>query len=130
MSRLSDEVGVALAKEACPICCKPIDGPILIGRKIGKRYAENVNKMNGQLIGWSKNPCPDCQKLINEGCFFIIGVDGSKTDDPNNPYRSGHIVGISKECEFYKLLSDEVKEHNGIYMDYRDMKKYGFIQES
>lgn len=37
MSRLSDEVGVALVKEACPICCKPIDGSILIGKRFNKK---------------------------------------------------------------------------------------------
>lgn len=130
MSRLSDKVGVALAKEACPICCRPMDGPILIGKKVGKKYAENVNKMNGQLIGWSDKPCPECQKLIDEGCFFIIGVDVEKTEDNNNPYRSGHIVGITKECDFYKQLPDECKKSDAILMDYKVMMKVGLINEA
>ena len=130
MNRLSDEVGIALAKEACPICCKPMDGPILIGNKIGKEYAEKVNAINGQIIGFAAKPCPECQKLIDEGVFFIIGVDISKTDDYSNPYRSGHIVGITKECDFYKEMPDNWKQKDACLMDYKEMIKLGLINEA
>lgn len=130
MSRLSDEVGVALVKEACPICCEPIDGPILIGKQFNKRIAEKVNKLNGQVVGFADKPCPKCQKLIDEGVFFIIGVDMEKTDDYDNPYRSGHIVGITKECDFYKLMPSEWKQKDACLMDYKEMIRLGLINEA
>ena len=30
---MSDDFGIALVKEACPICCKEMDGSIIIGKK-------------------------------------------------------------------------------------------------
>jgi hypothetical protein len=130
MSRSSDEVGIALVKEACPICCKLMDGPIIIGKQFNKKTAKEVNEMNGKVVGFADKPCPECQKLIDEGCFFIIGVDGSKTTDPKNPYRSGHIVGITKECDFYKFLPEDSKKCDAILMDYRDMIKLKLINEA
>lgn len=127
MSKLSDEVGIALAKEACPICCKPMDGPILIGKKIGKQYAKNVNKMNGQLIGWADKPCPECQKHIDNGVFFVIGIDIEKSTDKEGLYRSGHIVGLKSDCDFVKSLTEKQKEHHSIYMDFREMIRCGMI---
>ena len=130
MSKLSDEVGIALVKEACPICCKPIDGPIVIGKQFNKKRAKEINNMNGQVIGFADKPCPECQKLIDEGVFFIIGVNVNKTKDYNNPYRSGHIVGITKECDFYKQMPDEWKEKPACLMDYKEMMKLGLINEA
>lgn len=130
MSRLSDEVGIALVKEVCPICCKPIDGPIVIGKQFNKKRAKEINKMNGKVIGFSNKPCSECQKLINEGVFFIIGVDINKTEDYNNPYRSGHIVGITKECDFYKQMPNEWKQKDACLMNYKEMMKLGLINEA
>ena len=130
MNRLSDEAGVALVKEACPICCKLIDGPIVIGKQFNKKRAKEINKTNRQVIGFSDKPCPECQKLIDEGVFFIIGVDISKTNDYSNPYRSGHIVGITKECDFYKLMPSDWKQKDACLMDYKEMIELGLINEA
>ena len=130
MSDMSDDFGIALVKEACPICCKEMDGPIIIGKERNKKRAREINAMNGKVINFADNPCPECQKLIDEGCFFIIGIDPNKTTDMNNPYRTGHIVGISKECDFYKFLPEESKQFKAIFMDYKEMIKFGLINEA
>lgn len=129
MSRLSDNFGVALVKEACPICCKEVDGPIIIGKNNSKTKAKAINDMHGKVVGFAKEPCPKCKELIDNGCFFIIGIIASKSDDMSNPYRSGHIVGISRESKFYKSLDPGFRKKDAVYMDSQQMLKLGLLKE-
>lgn len=129
MTRLSDTVGIACAKELCPICCKEIDGPILIGNRFSKKRAEQINNLNGKVIGFAKEPCENCKELIDKGCFFVIGIDISKTDDMSNPYRSGHIVGIKRDSNFYRSLDPGFRRKDALYMDYNVMIQIGLIQQ-
>lgn len=122
------DLGLALPKVLCPICCKEMDGPILLGTRFSKKNAEKINSMDRKVIGFNDKPCPDCQKLMDEGCFFIIGIDIEKSE-PNNPYRSGHIVGLKNTSEFVKHLDEKYKERNAIMMDYKEMIKFGMINE-
>ena len=122
------DLGIALPKVLCPICCKEMDGPILLGTKFSKKNAERINSMDRKVIGFNDKPCPDCQKLIDEGCFFIIGVDMEK-GEPNNPYRTGHIVGLKKDYEFVQNILEEYLKHDFCMMDYKDMIKFKMINE-
>lgn len=126
MSRISEDFGLALAKELCPICAKEIDGPIVIGSVMSKKKAQQVNELTGKVIGWTDKPCPECQKFIDDGFFFVIGIDIEKSND-KGLYRSGNIVGIKQDSDFVKSLSDKEKEHHAIYMDYREMIRCGMI---
>lgn len=126
MNNISEDLGVALAKELCPICAKEIDGPILMGTVLSKKNAQKVNEMNGKVIGWSHKPCPECQKHIDSGVFFVIGIDIEKSTE-KGLYRSGHLVGLKSDCDFVKSLSEKEKEHHAIYMDFREMIRYGMI---
>ena len=126
MSKMSEDFGLALAKELCPICAKEIDGPIVIGQVLSKENAQKVNEMNGKVIGWSRKPCPECQKFIDDGIFFVIGIDIEKSDK-EGLYRSGNIVGLKSDCDFVKSLTEEQRKHNAIYMDFREMIRCGII---
>ena len=119
---------VALVKYACPICGKEEDSAIVINSVLTQKAAEQVKQMNGQVVGYSDKPCKECQEWIDKGAFFVIGIDSEKTDNNSNPYRTGHLVGIKKESEFYKHLPDEYKKKDTIYMDYREMKQIGMIK--
>ena len=127
MSTISEDFGLALAKELCPICAKEIDGPILMGTVLSKKNAQKVNEMHGKVIGWSPKPCPECQKHIDNGVFFVIGIDIEKSNDDDGLYRSGNIVGLKSDCDFVKSLSEKQKEHHAIYMDFREMIRCGII---
>ena len=127
MSRISEDFGLALAKELCPICAKEIDGPILMGNVLSKKNAQKVNEMNVKVIGWSPKPCPECQKHIDNGVFFVIGIDIEKSNDDDGLYRSGNIIGLKSDCDFVKSLSEKQKEHHAIYMDFREMIRCGII---
>ena len=126
MSRMSEDFGLALVKELCPICAKEIDGPIIMGNILSKKNAQKINEMRGKVIGWASKPCSECQKHIDNGVFFVIGVDIEKSTD-EGLYRSGHIVGIKSDSDFVKSLNEEERKHNAIYMDFREMIRYGMI---
>lgn len=127
MSRMSEDFGVALAKELCPICAKEMDGPILMGSVLSKKNAQRVNELNGKVIGWSPKPCPECQKHIDAGVFFVVGVDIEKSNDEDELYRTGTIIGLKYDCDFVKSLTEEQRKHNAIYMDFREMIRCGMI---
>ncbi|TXG80324.1 MAG: hypothetical protein E6R13_08330 [Spirochaetes bacterium] len=84
------KLGVALAKELCPVCTKQMDGPILMNTRLTPGEADKVEKFHGQLIGWSKELCPECKEMKEKG-FILIGAVEKKTTDVTNPYRSGNI---------------------------------------
>jgi hypothetical protein len=91
-----DKVGVALAKEACPVCAKSFDGPILMNTRLSGKNAKDVEALHGQIIGFRDAPCDECKELLTKG-FVLIGIEQDKTEDMSNPYRSGHMWCISKE---------------------------------
>ena len=127
---MSDKIGVSLIKYACPICGQAKDelSAIAMNTRLSKKAAEDVEKLNGKIVGFAEKPCKECQSYIDQGAFFIIGVGMEKTGkDTSNPYRSGHLVGIKKESEFYKNLPEEYKKKDALYMDYREMEQLGMI---
>ena len=118
---MKEDLGVALVKTACPICGKMTDDHIILGNVLDSEHAEKINSMNGKCIGYAEKPCEECQNLINEGCFFIIGIDTALTDDYKNPYRSGHLIGIRRDSDFVQGLEDKYKTENAVFMDYKTM---------
>lgn len=119
----------AIVDYCCPICgqINKDASAIIINSKLTKKCADEVEKMSGKVVGFSEKPCKECQSYIDKGAFFIIGINSEKTDDMSNPYRSGHLVGIKKESEFYKHLDSKFKQKDAVFMDYRDMKQLGMI---
>ena len=61
--------------------------------------------MFGRLKGDEEAPkdimhgfCEDCSKVIDQGGVMIVEVaDGEGEKNPKNPYRTGRIVGCSKQ---------------------------------
>lgn len=127
-----DRFGVALVKYACPICGKVNEDATatLINRRLTKHYADKIRELNGQCVGFSDKPCKECQSYIDKGAFFVIGIDGDKTTDMRNPYRSGHLVGISKKSDFYASLPEKCKARPAVFMDYREMMALKMITEN
>ena len=68
----------------------------------GKEYGI---AMLGKLKDDAKAPkdimdgfCDDCKKVIDQGGVMIVEVkDGEGEKNPKNPYRTGRIVGCSKQ---------------------------------
>lgn len=123
------KLGVATVKYACPICgqVKEELSAIVMNTLLTESMAKKVEDMHDQVFGIAEKPCKECQSYIDQGAFFIIGVNSDKTEEMSNPYRSGHLVGIKKTSEFYKNLPDEYKKKDAAFMDYREMQKLGMI---
>ena len=124
------KLGVARVKYACPICgqVKEDLSAIVINSLLTESMAKKVEDMHDKVVGIAEKPCKECQSYIDQGAFFIIGVDSDKTEETSNPYRTGHLVGIKKTSEFYKNLPDEYKKKDAVFMDYREMQKLGMIR--
>jgi len=114
---------VALAKEACPLCGKLEDGPIIIGtRGVKKSNNELEDSVHGKCIGYMKEPCSECKEMMKQG-FLLIGVVGAKTDDIKNPYRSGNIWVVRNEAA--KEMFGDISK-GAAFIDVVEAKNLGF----
>ena len=125
----NDTFGVACVEYLCPICGKPAKHAVIMNSKLTKKAATAVKEMHGKPIDWFDEPCEECQHHINDGAFFIIGIDIEKSKESFNYYRTGHIVGIKKTCDFYKQLEDNFKSKPAMFMDVNDMIALGLIDQ-
>jgi hypothetical protein len=80
--RLSEKHGVNPSVEQCFVCLKDV-GVVLFGRLEGD--AEAPRKV---CLGPSSEPCDECKKLMKQG-VILISVDEAKTEDMQNPWRTG-----------------------------------------
>ena len=114
---------VALCKELCPICGKEMDGPFVMNQVLTKEAANNVAALNGKVIGWADHCCKECAEYKDKAIFFI-GIDEEKSE-PNNPYRTGKMVGINKDSDFVT----KNKELDKFIITLKDGAKMVYIDE-
>ena len=118
---LNKELSVAIVNELCPICCKVSHEFLIMNERIGKKYAEEIEKVNGKSIGFSKDACKECLKYKDDA-VFCIAIDANKSTS-TDPYRTGQIVGIRKD---FQLFIDNpqiiLKTNNGV--------SYCFVEET
>jgi len=112
---MSSKLEVALVKEACPICGKAEDGPILMNTRLTEREAQKVKELHGQVIGYMDKPCSECQGLMEKG-FLLIGVIEEKTEDRANPYRSGNQWVITMEAA-KRMFKEESLSRGAAFID-------------
>ena len=124
------KLGIAIVKYVCPICGQINEdaSSIVMNTRLTKADAKKVEEMHDKVVGYSDKPCKECQKILDHGAFFVIGIDLEKSDDMKNPWKTGHLVGIKKASEFYQHLPEEYKGKNALFMDYREMEKFGMIR--
>jgi hypothetical protein len=115
MSKDEKKLGVALAKELCPICTKEIEGPILMNTQLTPGEAKKVEELHGQVIGWSKEPCAECKEMKEKG-FILIGAVEKKTTDVTNPYRSGNIW-VVRPSVATDLFGEQVPKAGAAFID-------------
>jgi len=104
------ELGVALTKKLCVVCNKELDGEIVMNTRLTKSMAEKVEKLHGQVVGFSDKPCPKCLEAVNGDGVYIIEIDEKLTDDPKNPWRTGKQWGVKKEAIEHMLPDDEMRK--------------------
>lgn len=121
-----NNLGVALCKEACPLCGKLEDGPILLNTRLTPGEAKKVESLHGQTIGYMDKPCSECQDMMSKG-FLLIGVDEEKTEDRKNPYRTGHQWVITHEAA--KQLFNNSGDKGVAFLDIKAAKQIGLLEQ-
>lgn len=121
-----NKLGVALVKEACPLCGKTEDGPIIMNTRLTNKMARKVEELHGQVIGYMDKPCKECQEYMSKG-FLLIGVIDEKTEDKTNPYRSGNIWVIKHEAA-EKMFNDTSK--GAAFIDVKAAEQIGLPFEN
>lgn len=71
--------------EVCSLCAAEEDTLKLLS--ISSLTEEEIK--SGLVAEYMSEPCKSCERLMRKG-FLLIGIDPSKSDDPENPWRSGH----------------------------------------
>jgi hypothetical protein len=85
---LSPKHGVNPSRLYCECCGKEY------GIGLAGRLKDDAEAPKEVMYGF----CDDCQKVIDQGGVMIIEVaDGEGEKNPKNPYRTGRIVGCSKQ---------------------------------
>lgn len=118
-----NNLGVALVKELCPICCKEMDGPIVMNKRLTKPQKKKVEDIHGKVIGFADHCCEECAKYKDDVVFFV-GIDESKSskDSLKELYRTGQIVGIKKDADIVNNFKDYI-------VTLKDNTKVIFIDE-
>ena len=100
---------VSLVKELCPVCCKEMDGPIIMNSILTEKHAKNVKDLHNKIIGFADHCCEECSKYKDEAVFFVsINASKSSNDSLENLYRTGKIIGIKKEADIIESFKDYI----------------------
>jgi hypothetical protein len=119
-----DEIGVALVKRLCPVCCEKHDGGIVMNTIISKYETARVEKLHQQVVGFLDKPCKNCEK---EGFIHLVGIIPEKSDtslaNGSGVYRAGMGAAIRKEV-FYEVfegladsLKNQINKNNWCFVD-------------
>lgn len=114
-------LNVAMAKLVCPICGRPCEDTIIVGKRLTKKPSKKIKEMEGQPVGVSDNACNECEQHKDE-VVFLIEVDAEKSER-NNPYRTGKIWGITKEAQYFVEHPEYIFEtKNGVRYCFADIE--------
>lgn len=130
---MENNLAVALVKELCPVCCKEMDGPIIMNKRLTKPQKKKVEEINGKVIGFADHCCEECAKYKDKAVFFIgIDEDKSSKDSLQNLYRTGQIVGIKKDSNIVENSKDfivKLKDDTQIvFIDEKAGKEIGIFK--
>lgn len=105
----TNNLEVSLVKELCPVCCKEMDGPIIMNKILTEKNAKNVKDLHNKVIGFADHCCEECSKYKDRVVFFV-SIDASKSsnDSLENLYRTGKIIGIKKEADIIESFKDYI----------------------
>lgn len=123
---MDKKLEVALTKEICPVCCKEQFGQIIMNQKLTEDEAKKVKELHGKIVGWSEKPCKECIEVFKgeEGTYLVGIIPEESGNTMDEIFRSGHIIGLSKEG--IKIFLDNMEDENRtIYKNF--INKHGFM---
>lgn len=101
--RLSEKHGVNPAIPKCYYCNKDKNEIILTGR-----LPKDAQAPQGMI--WDEIPCDTCQSIMKAG-VICISIDAAKSDDPDNPWRTGGWCAI-KDAAIQRMgITPELEAH-------------------
>lgn len=117
--RISPTHGVNPSLDIC-FYCQEARGVVLFGqfnpvRALGKELAATLDGPPGDRkapdkIVMNKEPCDKCKEYMKKG-IILISVDESKSDDRQNPWRTGGWVVVKEEAvRSFGIKSEELLE--------------------
>ena len=124
---MNNNLEVSLVKELCPVCCKEMDGPIILNSILTEKEAKKV-------IGFADHCCEECAKYKDKVVYFV-SIDASKSSKNSleELYRTGKISGIKKEADIIKSCKDyiiTIKDGTQIiFMDEETGKNLGVFKD-
>lgn len=98
--KLSPKHGINPSINLC-FYCGSETGVLLLGKLKGDMEAPRFMSLNTE-------PCDKCKELMKVG-ILLIGIDVNKTDDMNNPYRSGKMVVVKDNWVNKNVKDDDLK---------------------
>lgn len=115
--RLDEKRGVNPGMMNCFFCNEP-KGIILWGKLTAKQkkhlqesgIKERIDGEAPHHLVIDKDPCDKCKGYMEQG-VILISVDEAKTDDPDNPYRTGNWCVIKDEAIRRMVQPEELAEH-------------------
>ena len=94
--QLSEKHGVNPSVEQCFFCMKDV-GVVLFGRLKPRPHNFDPEAPRQVCFGPDSRPCDECIGYMEQG-IILISVDEEKTDDVNNPWRSGGWCVVKEEA--------------------------------
>ena len=127
------QIGVAVPKNYCFICAKLVDQDVIMNTKATKSAADKVKALHGAVVGFMEEPCNECKEQMKKG-VIIVTMNSDKTDDPNNPYRTGGFflvtedyIGRLLEEKEHKELKETVLTKRYMFLEHVVAEKLGFF---
>lgn len=118
MSENKEKKPIVTTKHLCYVCCREMAGDILIARDM----RVDLSGLQDAVVGFSEEPCDRCKKLMEQGIIFV-GIDPEKTDDPNDPYRSGDFSVIKETSKLFEVINEpertQLLQKRVCFIDYR-----------
>lgn len=119
----SDNQFVALTYKACPCCGKKDEkqSELLIHQRF-----EDLSKIDKQITGFGTF-CDECKEITTKAVACVV-VDESKSDDMQNPYRTGNIFGLSEDWCHKALpesMCEQVLKKRMFFMPHTDAIQLG-----
>lgn len=120
---------VAMVHYACIVCGSNVEDSTEIA--IHKEF-KSLKEIHNKVLGYSDTFCKDCTDKIDnakELAYFIVVIDESKTENLNNPYRTGQVF-LVKASAFKSFVKPEfmqqIEKFKFTFMDFNVAKKLGF----
>ena len=132
---MNNNLEVSLVKELCPVCCKEMDGPIIMNSILTEDCAKEVKDLHNKVIGFADHCCKECAEYKDIAVFFV-SIDESKSSKGSlkDLYRTGKIVGIKKDSDIVKQFKDyivTIKDGTQIvFIDENVGKKLGLFKDA